>query len=98
MPHVSARLRTQTMDALYTALGGFEAHLAHIEKSQENRAEFYKQWAKGAAKPHSVEHSVNPDSVENLLARLDERDAQKRVASNVIDVESHAVEADDASD
>lgn len=76
MPHMSARARTRTIDALFEAAGGFERALAWIDRGDENFGEFFtKVWAKGAAKPVSVEHSAS-EGVEALLEKLDaaERD------------------------
>jgi hypothetical protein len=71
MPHVSAKLRTELIDALFVASGGFERAQAWIEKSDENYGEiFLTVWAKGAARSTNVELSAD-DSVEALLAKLD---------------------------
>lgn len=67
---MSARLRTETIDALFVASGGFERALDWINKSDENYAEFFKMWARGAVRSTNVELGVD-DSVEALLARLD---------------------------
>jgi hypothetical protein len=76
MPHMSARMRTRTIDALFEASGGFDRALAWIEHSNENFGEFFtKVWAKGAAKPMSVEHTAS-EGVEALLEKLDQAERQ----------------------
>lgn len=81
MPHMSARLRTATIDALFEASGGFERARAWIDKSDENFGEFFlKVWAKGAARTTNVEHNVG-DSVDALIKQLD-----KAERDNMIDV------------
>lgn len=71
VPHMSARARTQMVDALFEASGGFQKALDWIEKSDENYGEFLtKIWAKGVAKATVVEHGLG-DGVEALLAQLD---------------------------
>ena len=89
LPHVSARMRTQTIDAIYEGLGGPEAHLAHAQKNDENKTEFYKLWGKGAARSGSVEVHAS-QGVESMLKKLDERDRQREL--DIIDVTATAVE------
>ena len=79
LPHLSARLRTQTIDALFVGSGGFERALAWIEQSDDNYKEFFKIWAKGAAKSTSVELNAG-QGVEDLLARLDAGDHAKVIS------------------
>lgn len=81
MPHMSARLRTQTIDALFEAAGGFERARAWIDKNDENFGEFFlKVWAKGAARTTNVEHNVG-DSVDALIKQLDKTDRE-----NMLDI------------
>ena len=76
LPHLSARMRTRTIDALFEASGGFDRALAWIETSDENFGEFFtKVWAKGAAKPMSVEHTAS-EGVEALLEKLDQAERE----------------------
>lgn len=82
MPHMSARQRTQVIDALFEATGGFEKAQAWIEKSDDNYAEFFKIWAKGAQRATSVEVSANGD-LADIIKRLDEEDRMK--AATVIE-------------
>lgn len=70
MPHMSARLRTEMIDALFVGAGGFERALAWIEKDDDNYGEFFKIYAKGAIRSTNVELSAD-DSVEALLSKLD---------------------------
>lgn len=71
LPHMSARMRTETIDALFVGAGGFERALAWVEASEENYGEFFtKVWAKGAARSTNVEVSAS-EGVESLLEKLD---------------------------
>ena len=70
MPHMSARLRTETMDALFVGAGGFDRALAWINASDDNYAEFFKMWGRGAVRSTNVELSAD-ESVEALLSKLD---------------------------
>lgn len=70
LPHMSARLRTETIDALFIGAGGFDRALAWINKSDENYGDFFKLWARGAVRSTNVELTAD-DSIETLLARLD---------------------------
>lgn len=75
LPHMSARQRTATIDALFEGCGGFERAKAWIESSDENYGKFFMQvWAKGAEKAVSVEHDVS-DTFEAALAKLDQSPA-----------------------
>lgn len=70
MPHLSARLRTEMVDALFIGSGGFERAQAWINKNDDNYGDFFKIWAKGAIRATSTELTAD-DSVEALLAKLD---------------------------
>lgn len=70
MPFMSARLRTQVIDALFEASGGFERALAWIDKDDANYGEFFKIYAKGAIRPTQIEHTAS-ESLEDALAKLD---------------------------
>lgn len=78
LPHMSARLRTETIDALFVGTGGFNRALAWIEKSDDNYGEFFKIWAKGAVRSSNVEVGVS-EGVEKLLDQLDERERAKTI-------------------
>lgn len=71
MPHMSARLRTEMIDALFVGAGGYEKALAWVEKSDDNYGEFLKIWAKGAVRSSNVEVGVS-EGVEALLDKLDQ--------------------------
>jgi hypothetical protein len=87
LPHMSARMRTQTIDALFVGSGGFDRALAWIESSDEAYTEFFKIWAKGAVRPTAVEHSMGA-GVEEALKKLDE--AERR--SDIVDVTPQVVD------
>lgn len=70
MPHVSAKLRTEMIDALFIGAGGFDRALAWINKSDDNYGDFFKIYAKGAIRSTNVQLEAD-DSVEALLAKLD---------------------------
>lgn len=70
MPHMSARMRTEQIDALYVGSGGFERAQAWINKNDDNYGEFFKIWAKGAVRSTNVLLEAD-DSVEAMLAKLD---------------------------
>lgn len=91
IPFMSARRRTETIDALFEASGGFSRALAWIEKSDDNFGEFFKgMWAKGAARAVSVEH--NPGGgLEEMLEKLDK-------AANAKTIEGKFEEVPDATD
>lgn len=68
LPHISGRMRTATVDAVFVLIGGPE-RLA--DWASKNPGEFYtKIWAKGMSKPISVEVQ-DAESLESLLAALD---------------------------
>ncbi len=70
LPHLSARMRTSTVDAVFQMIGGAE-RLADWANKPENYGDFVtKVWAKGMAKPVSVE-LTDSESLEGLLAKLD---------------------------
>lgn len=72
LTHASGRLRQEQIDALYWGSGGFDRALAWINKSDDNYGDFFKLWARGAARPPAViETGADADSIETLLARLD---------------------------
>ena len=93
LPHMSARLRTETIDALFVGAGGFERALSWIQKSDANYEEFFKLWAKGAARHTNMEIGVS-EGVEALLEKLDEQDR----ASRATVINGHATEVYDAPD
>lgn len=79
LPHLSARMRTATVDTVFQMVGGPE-RLAAWAGKPENYGDFVtKVWAKGMAKPLSVELTDN-DSLEALLAKLDQGEHAKVVS------------------
>ena len=70
IPHLSARYRTQMMDAVFVGSGGFDRMLAWVNKSDDNYGDFLKMWARGQAKATSVEVGLG-EGVESMLAHLD---------------------------
>lgn len=70
-PHLSARMRTETVDALFVGAGGFDRALAWLDESSENYGKFLLgPWARGAMRSSSVELSAD-DSIESLIDKLD---------------------------
>lgn len=85
MPHMSARMRTRTMDTIWEMVGGTERAVAWVEANDENYGEFFKLWAKGAAKPISVEHSAS-EGVEALLDKLDVKERAVTINADAVDI------------
>lgn len=68
LPHISGRLRTATVDAVFVMIGGAERLADWADK---NPGEFFtKIWGKGMSKPISIEVQ-DENSLEGLLAALD---------------------------
>lgn len=68
LPHLSARMRTAVVDQVFVMTGGTE-RLA--DWATKNYGDFItKVWAKGMAKPISVEVQ-DSDSLEAMLTALD---------------------------
>jgi hypothetical protein len=86
LPHMSAKRRRQTIDALYVGAGGDARALDWINKSDENYGEFFKIWAKGEAKATSVEVGVG-EGVEDLLDRLDRAENAQLINGTVTEIE-----------
>lgn len=79
LPHLSARMRTATVDTVFQMVGGTE-RLADWAGKPENYGDFVtKVWAKGMAKPVSVELQ-DSESLEGLLAQLDAGEHAKVVS------------------
>lgn len=93
MPHMSARMRTNMIDALFVAAGGFDRALAWIEKDDDKFGDFFiKVWARGAARTNNVEMALTGGGIESLLDKLD---AAERAEPTTITV--HPVDAGDIS-
>ncbi len=83
LPHMSARRRTEIIDAVFEDAGGAERLSAWVRKNDENYADFVlKIWGKGAARVTNMEVTAS-DGIESLLKKLDERERQRE--SNIID-------------
>lgn len=67
MPHISARMRTETFDIAFQEIGGQEAL---NDWARQNKGEFYKMYARGAVRSTNVELATD-GSIETLLDRLD---------------------------
>lgn len=77
LPHISGRMRTATVDAVFVMIGGTE-RLA--DWAAKNPGEFYtKIWGKGMSKPVTVEVQ-DTDSLESLLAALDNGEHAKVIS------------------
>lgn len=87
MPYVSAKRRNQIVDTLFEMLGGVERMQAWAEN---NYGDFMAIWAKGLPRNAATEHSLNTDSIENLLAKLD-----KAENAQLIDGECTVVNPED---
>lgn len=92
LPHMSARLRTETIDALFVGLGGYEKAKAFFQKNDDNYLEFVKIWAKGAARSSNVEVTAS-EGIESMLKRLDERDRARELT--IIDSTAETVVVDE---
>ena len=89
LPYMSGRMRTQQIDALFYAAGGFDRALAWIEKSDANFGDFFlKVWAKGAIRPQAQEPGAVSGTLEDLLARLDAGEHAKVVEGTVVEQSS----------
>lgn len=78
LPHMSAKLRTQTIDAVFEGVGGAERLRAWVEASDDNFAKFFEVWARGAVRSSNVEVGVS-EGVEALLDKLDRADNAKMI-------------------
>lgn len=86
MPHMSAKLRTSVVDAVFEATGGFE-RMADWANKPDNYGEFItKVWAKGVAKPVSHELTMS-DGVESLLDKLDQEERAKTIEGSFKEIE-----------
>lgn len=84
LPHLSARMRTATVDTVFQMIGGPE-RLADWANKPENYGDFVtKVWAKGMAKPIAVE-LTDSESLEGLLAKLDAGENAKVISPDAKD-------------
>jgi hypothetical protein len=90
LPHMSAKMRTQTVDAVFEGLGGHERLAAWAGKNDANYEAFVtKLWGKGQAKSSQVELGAS-EGVEAMLKRLDERERRKEL--QIIDTTAEVVD------
>lgn len=75
---MSARLRTEIIDAVFEGVGGAERLRSWVEASDANYAEFVKMWARGAVRSTNVELTAS-EGVENLLEKLDRAENAKLI-------------------
>lgn len=84
---MSARMRTEIIDAVFDGVGGAERMRAWVEASDENYAEFIKLWARGAVRSTNVELTAS-EGIENLLEKLDRADSAKLIDGTATEVEA----------
>lgn len=74
MPHMSARRRHEICDTVFEMLGGVERLRHEANRDREAYWDFMKLWSKGLPRAVATEHSVNNESVEDLLKKLDQHE------------------------
>lgn len=84
---MSARMRTEIIDAVFDGVGGAERMRSWVEASDENYAEFLKLWARGAVRSTNVELTAS-EGIENLLEKLDRADSAKLIDATATEVEA----------
>lgn len=77
LPHLSARRRHEICDTVFEMLGGVERLHHEANRDRESYWDFMKLWQKGLPRAVATEHSVDKDSVEELLKRLDRAENAK---------------------
>lgn len=89
MPHMSARRRHEVMDTVFEMLGGTERLHHEANRNSDSYWEFMKMWSKGLPRAVATEHSVNNESVDELLKRLEakERDGYIDVTPQEVETE-----------
>ena len=85
LPHMSARLRTEIIDAVFHGSGGAERLLAWVDKSDENYGKFLEIWARGAVRSTNVELGVS-EGVEAMLEKLDRAQNAQLIDSEATEV------------
>lgn len=88
LPHMSARLRTETIDAVFHNVGGAERMTAWAEESNDNLTKFYEMWSRGAVRSTNVEHSAG-EGFEAMLEKLERADNAKLIdgSATLVDTE-----------
>lgn len=71
MPHMSARRRHEICDTVFEMLGGVERLHHEANRDQDSYWKFMGMWQKGLPRAVATEHSVDRESVEELLKKLD---------------------------
>lgn len=96
MPHMSARRRHEICDTVFEMLGGVERLRHEANRDRESYWGFMKLWSRGLPRAVATEHSVNNESVEELLKKLDQHGAAQTIngSSRVID-ESNVTDVED---
>lgn len=90
MPHMSARRRHEICDTVFEMLGGVERMHHEANRDPEAYWEFMtKLWGKGLPRAVATEHSVNNESIEDMLKKLEQHENIKVIngtAQEIIDV------------
>lgn len=73
VPYLKPVQRAALLDWVFREIGGAQQMATWAKKSDENLRDFYRMWAKGAARPMS-EDDPNKGRIEDMLARLDAGD------------------------
>lgn len=79
--HMRASRRHEIMDVLWTDVGGHERAKAWIEKSDDNYAEFFKMWNKGAARPVAITDDRG-SSTEDMIDELERSEKAQVIGGN----------------
>lgn len=87
LPHMSAKLRTEMIDAVFHGVGGADKLRAWVEASDENYKTFFEVWARGAVRSTNVELGVT-EGVEALLEKLDRAENAKLIDGTAVEVEA----------
>lgn len=86
MPHMSARRRHEICDTVFEMLGGTERLHHEANRDREAYWDFMKLWSKGLPRAVATEHSVDKDSVEEMLKKLDNAANAQVISGNMTDV------------
>lgn len=91
MPHMSARRRHEICDTVFEMLGGAERLHHESNRNSDSYWEFMKLWQRGLPRAVATEHSVNNESVEDLLKKLDQHETSKVINGSVSRVDERNV-------
>lgn len=89
MPHLSARRRHEVLDTVFEMLGGPERLHSEANRDRDGYWEFMKMWAKGLPRAVATEHSVNNESMDELLKKIE---ARERRGEDILDITPTDVE------